>query len=341
MALSRRLPLSEVIVLCKLLRHYVSAGLTVTQVFRKQAEKGSARLRPAAGRIAGALEQGDSLEDALAREADLFPPLFVALARVGERSGMLPEVCGELEKYFTRQQKIIRRFLGEITWPAIQFVLAVFVLAGLIMIMGMLGGPAAKSFDLTGLGLSGPGGALIFLAAVFGTLAAAAGLFVAARRSLKGREGVDARLLRLPAVGPCLEALALSRFSMALALTGETGMPIERALRLSLRATGNQAFAARGKSAEAGVKRGDELTASLARTGLFPEEYLHVIAVGEESGQITEVLRRQADHYDEEAGRRLTILAAVASRGVWAGVAVCIIIAIFRIFNWIMSNYAV
>jgi type IV pilus assembly protein PilC len=331
---SPRLSLSDLIELCRVLRHYLSAGLVLVDVFRQQASRGRAGVRPAAGRIAAALEKGDSLEDALKPEAEVFPPLFVSLIRVGERTGMLPEVCGELEKFYTRKLKLRRQFIAQITWPVIQFVLAVFVLAAMILILGLVAqsqGPGAKPFDPLGLGLLGPSGALIFLAVVWGTLGAAAGLFVYARRTLRGREGVDAWLLRVPAVGPCLRVLALSRFCLAMGLTTETGMAVHRALRLSLRATGNQAFAASSEAAESSVKAGDELTVALTRVGLFPEEFLHILAVGEESGQISEVLRRQATNYDEEAGRRLTALAATAGYGVWALVGIFIIIAIFRI----------
>jgi type IV pilus assembly protein PilC len=329
---SPRLPLSDLIELCRVLRHYLSAGLVLVDVFRQQAAKGRGAIRPVAGRIAAALAKGDSLEDALKPETEVFPPLFLSLVRVGERTGMLPEVCAELEKFFTRQQKLERQFIAQITWPVVQFVMAVFVLAGLILILGMLppleGG---KHFDPLGLGLLGPSGALIFLAVVWGTLGAAAGLFVWSRRTLRGREGVDAWLLRLPALGPCLRVLALSRFCLSLGLTLETGMAVNRALRLALRATGNRAFEAASEGVEAAVKAGDEVTLALTRCGLFPEEFLHVLAVGEESGQIPEVLRRQAANYDEEAGRRLTALAAVAGYGVWIMVGIFIIIAIFRI----------
>ncbi len=332
--MSPRLSLSDLVELCRVMRHYLSAGLVLVDVFRQQATRGRPGVRAPAGRIAAALEKGDSLEDALKPEAEVFPPLFISLVRVGERTGMLPEVCGELEKFFSRQQKLKRQFIAQITWPVIQFVLAVFVIAGLILIMGWLAdrpGHGGKPFDPLGLGLFGGSGALIFLAVVWGTLGGAAALFVWMRRTLRGREGVDAWLLRLPALGPCLRALALSRFCLALGLTMETGMAVNRALRLSLRATGNQAFAAASEKIEAVVKAGDEVTLALGRSGLFPEEFLHILAVGEESGQISEVMRRQAAHYDEESGRRLAVLAGLAGYGVWAMVGIFIIVFIFRI----------
>jgi type IV pilus assembly protein PilC len=114
-------------------------------------------------------------------------------------------------------------------------------------------------------------------------------------------------------------------------------MPIANALRLSLRATGNPAFQARSDEVVSSVRGGRDLTTTLQRTGLFPDEYEHIIAVAEESGQLSEVLRQQAEYYHEEAGRQLQVLARLASFGVWLFVAVVIIVAIFRIFGGYLS----
>src|SRR5262249_39509759 len=146
------------------------------------------------------------------------------------------------------------------------------------------------------------------------------------------RQGVlDEFLLRLPALGPCLEALALSRFCMSLRLTAGTAMPIGQALKLSLRATGKSAFARPAQSVQLAVRRGDDLTRVLGETGLFPELFMSSLSVGEESGQVPEVMQRLGDDYHDEAGRRLTALAAVAAYGVWFFVAALMVVAIFRI----------
>ena len=276
MFFSSRLPLSSVIELCRVMRHYLGAGLTLRNVFRNQATRGDMRLRPVAGRIAAELDEGSALEDAMKRQGDVFPPLMTALACVGEQTGMLPEVFTELEKYYVRQQQLRRRFIGQAAWPILQFFAAVFVLAGLICIMGLIpqaSGQFALHYDPIGLGLSGPEGALIFLASVFGVLLFFAALYLVGRRLLRGGAFVDGFLLRTPILGRCLRALALTRFCLALRLTLETGMPIAKALRLSFRATGNAAFVDRLDRAVAAVKEGDELTAALTATGLFPEEF--------------------------------------------------------------------
>jgi type II secretory pathway component PulF len=191
--------------------------------------------------------------------------------------------------------------------------------------------PGGPAYDPLGLGLSGTGGALIFLACVAGAILVLAGSFWLARRSLAGRARIDAFLLGLPALGPCLKALALQRFCLALRLTHETGMSIIEAVKLSLRATGNRAFETRIDVATASVREGDELTTALTRTGLFPGDFLQILAVAEESGRLDEVLRHQAEHYHEEAERRLTFLTALAGYGVWVLVAAILIAVIFRL----------
>jgi type IV pilus assembly protein PilC len=303
--------------------------------FRQQANNGALAVRPVAGRIAAALDRGDSLEDALKAEEGVFPPLFVSLSRVGEQTGMLAEVFAELEKYYLRQRTLWRQFVAQSTWPVIQFVLAIFVLAGLILIMGMIADArGGKPLDPLGLGLAGPTGAMIFLGVVFGILAVLGGLYWFFTRGLRDNAALDNFLLGVPAVGPCLRALALTRFCLALRLTTETGMSIVKAMRLSLRATGNRAFMARSEQVEEQLRRGEEITVALTSTHLFPEDFQHMIAVAEESGTLHDVLAHQANHYHEESARRLTALTAVAGYGVWLFVAIIIIIAIFRIATW-------
>jgi type IV pilus assembly protein PilC len=328
------LSLSALIALCRALRHYLGAGLTLPQAFRQQAGR-RGPLGEVAGRLSQRMERGSDLFAALKAEGDAFPPLLLALVEVGEHTGMLPEVFAELEKYYTRQQRLQRDFWARSAWPILQLVLAVLVLTGLIWILGSLPinqKPGAPAYDPLGLGLSGPGGALLFLGVVVGVAIGGWALWRLAARSLKGRAAVDAFLLGAPALGPCLQALALSRFCLAMRLTHETGMPIGQALQLSLRATANRAFETKGEAALETVAAGDDLTLALTRTGVFPEDFLHIVAVAEEAGSLSEVMRHQADHYHEEAERRLARLTALAGAAVWIVVGLVLVFCIFRLY---------
>jgi type II secretory pathway component PulF len=333
--LSRRLSLGDLIELCRVMRHYLGAGLTLADVFAKQAKRGPVGVRAMAARVSQQLAAGGDLESALSREAGVVPPLLVSLASVGEHTGMLPEVFTDLEKYYIQQQRLRRSFLAAVAWPVIQFALAVGVLTVLIFALGLLGRPG---YDPLGLGLSGGGGAALFLGVVAGTLLGVYLLYRLAARTLGRSATFAALLLRVPVLGPCLRSLALGRFCMALRLTTETGMPIADALRLSLRATDNEAFIAQTPLVQTTVRKGRDLTLALTKTRLFPEDFLHILAVAEESGRLSEVMQHQTEHYQEESGRRLKVVAMLASGAVWVCVAGAMITAIFKLYFGVWSG---
>src|SRR5262245_7605929 len=337
-----RLSLSALIEMCRVLRHYLGAGLSLEEVFRQQMTRGPSSVRPIAARVALVLRRGGSLESALDKEKKHFPPIFLAMARVGERTGMLPEVFSDLEHHFLGQQKLRRRFISLTAWPLLQFFMAVMVLALLIFVMGALfeGTKDLKgeSFDPLGLGLFGWDGALIFLGVVFGSLFGTwLGFWLLGK--LLPATFRDRLLLAIPVIGGCLRDLALTRFCLALRLTTESGMSIAKAIRLSMEATGNAAFVAASAAAERTVSEGDDLTLALERTGRMPEDFLRIIQVAEASGTLAEVLRHQGEHYQETAGRRIAVLTVLFSVLVWLSVGACIIFAIFRIFLYIMGQY--
>jgi type IV pilus assembly protein PilC len=338
--MSRRLPTSALIELCRVLRHYLSAGLLLRDVFRNQARKGRPVLRPVAARILTAIEQGDDFQQALRHEGGVFPYLFVSMVSVAEHTGMLPEVFQDLERYYSRQLKLRREFLSRIFWPVMQLVLGVLVVALMVLILGLIAEsrPGTQPLDPLGLGLIGPRGAMIILGTAGGFAASIVIGYIVVSRVLRQKSFLDGILLGIPVIGPCLQALAMTRFCLALKLTSETGMSIGEALKLSLKATGNGAYEGRTRLIVSEVNRGTDLTQALAYSRLFPVEFLHIMEVAEESGSLTEVMRRQADHYDEEAGRRLAALASTTAYTVWLFVGGLMAWTIFRIFTMYISK---
>jgi type IV pilus assembly protein PilC len=334
MLFSARLPVASLIELCRSLRHNLSAGLSLRDVFRQQARQGTLAVRPLAERIRQVIERGDDLETALMRERKAFPPLFLALASVGERSGNLPEVFRELEKYYTLQQRMWRQFISLSIWPAFQLVAAIFVIAGMLLLIGILNPETQGAFHFDPLGIGvGPKAALRFLVVCFGTIGILIGGYFLATRTLRHRAAVDRILLRIPVVGPCLEAFALCRFSLALQLTMDTSLPAWEALDRSLKATGNGAFMAVTDSVQEQLRDGEKVSVALASVHLFPKEFINILATAEHTGQIPEVMRHQTEFYEEEASRRLVLLTRVAGFGIWLIVACLIIWVIFRMFS--------
>jgi type II secretory pathway component PulF len=302
---------------CRAIRHGHAAGLTLIRVFEMQARNGPAMLRDKAERIIRRLESGDSLEESLTAEGPNLPELFVSLAAVGERSGRIPEVFGQLEEYYRLQGQMRREFRAQAAWPIIQFVGAVVVIALTIFLLGILA----------------PAGEELFLAIVGAFVIGVVLAIKLATKTVAKQAGFEAWLLRVPVIGPCVQAAAMSRFCLSLQLTLDSSMSTPKALRLSLKATNNSAFEAQADGIAKRVKKGDELGKALGMNPVFPIEFLAAITVGEESGQIPEVMAKQAEYYREETVRRMRTLTRMSAWGVYILVGIFIIVAIFRIFS--------
>jgi type II secretory pathway component PulF len=316
---------------CRMIRHGHGAGLTLVRVFQTQAKNGPLGLRPAADRIARKLEAGETLEDALAAEAPVLPELFVSLAAVGDRTGRLPEVMAQLEEYYQLQGQMKREFRSQTAWPIFQFVAAVLVIAFVIFIFGFLQPSEATANGPLGIGLIGAPGAILFLVVVGSTVGGAILAYKLLTRSVAEMAGFEAWLLRVPVIGPFVHAGALSRFCLSLRLTLDSSLSIGKAIRMSLKATGNAAFLAQSDRIVKRVNKGEEVAKAVGMNPIFPAEFLAALNVGEESGQIPEQMGRQAEFYREETARRAKILTKAMAWGVYGLVAIFIIVAIFQL----------
>jgi type II secretory pathway component PulF len=325
---SRRIPLADLIDLCRILRHQLSAGFSVHQVLKKQGERGRRSYRAIAGSIADHLQKGNSFSDALEKEKRAFPVLFLALVKLGETTGHLAEIFGELERYYQLELQLRRQFRNQTFLPILQFVFAVAIIAGLVFLLGLID---PKRPLLTIFGLGGAAGALAFLGTVVGSLALVVVLYFVVARAGRQKTWMDLLLLTMPAIGPCLRAIIMSRFTLALQLTLDTGLSITTALRLSLDATGNAYFASHADGVTHALKNGVPLHDALEATGLFASDFIDMVTSSEASGSVPEMMRNLAQQYQEEAARRLTMLTRVAGGAVACAVAGFIIWAIFKL----------
>ncbi len=312
--------------LCHSLGTMLRSGVQIDRALNVAANQGgSTRMRRAMTDAAQRIEQGSSLVDALAAQK-MFPPLFLNLVDAGEQSGSLDRVLDELGRLFELQHRLWRRFLAKIALPVLEYIFAVLVLAGVSFFVSQflgdagsaaaLGLPRARHMLLVGFGIP------------FGL--AFSYLFVV--KPLGGTRLWHEVLLRIPLLGRVAQALALARFSLVLHLMYEAGFPIEEALVRSFHATGNGAFAARGPAVAEAVLAGATLTEALEGTRLFPNEYLEIISVAEESGRVSERLEWLAGNYAETAEAAMGALVTGLTCLIWACVAAFIIYNIFKLF---------
>jgi type II secretory pathway component PulF len=330
---SSKCPLADLVAWCRALRHSLGAGLSPVRIFKQQAKSGPRSLRGVAADVTEKLEAGESLEDAFEPYRDRFPPLFLELVAVGEQTGRLEDTFQELEAYYESNLSVQRNFRAQMMYPAIQFIAAILIISGLIWIMGMLGSSGkAITTDPTGTGLTGTTGAILFMVIAFGSVGVVLLLMKKAANNVQWRGRMEAMLLRFPGWGPALLSFALQRFAVALRMCVEAGLSAEKTMRYSFRATSNAAFTSGEERAVEVVKRGRTMSEALRASGApFTDEFREMVLMGEETGNIPEVMERVANQLREEAERRMRSAAQLTSWCIYGLVAIMIIIFIFKI----------
>lgn len=330
---SSKCPLPALVAWCRTLHHSLGAGLSPVRIFKQQAKSGPRVLRGIAADVAKKLEAGDSLEDAFEEHRNRFPPLFLELVAVGEQTGRLEDAFAELTDYYESNLSVQRNFRAQMMYPAVQFVAAVLVIACLIWVLGMLASSGkAVTTDPLGIGLTGGTGAVLFIVIAFGFVGAILLAMKVAANNVRWRAKLEGMLMILPAWGPALLSFALQRFAVALRMCVEAGLRAEKTLQYCFAATSNSAFTSRADRAIAVVKRGRTIGEALVASGApFPDEFREMVLMGEETGDMPEVMERLAVRYREEAERRLRSAAQMTSYCIYGLVAIMIIIAIFKI----------
>ncbi len=319
-----RLSTKALILFCHQLGVMTEAGVPLRRALATLRRVSRGSLRRVTGAISDDLAAGRTFTEAIDRCGRAFPVLARNLVLVGERTGNLEEVLKGLSEYYELQQRIIRRMLSKMILPLLQYVFAIAVLAAVAWIRQSLLDQPPKGFLGSPLGI---------LAVGWGLLPGGWLAYLLVTRVLGGARPVHEFLLRIPVLRRVMRSFAIGRFSWCMALCMDSAVSVRDALALSLRATGNRAFAARERAISGKVASGGTLSEALAETRLFPLEFIEIVAVGEESGKLSESFRRQADNHFEDAGASATALAMVAAGALWVLVAAFIVYQIFLMFS--------
>ncbi len=332
MFFSRRIRLKSLGELARRLAVSTDAGIDDRKIWQGEADRCPVSMRPVVAEIRDAVAQGDSLTDAFARTGDFFPSMFREMVEVGEKTGSLPTVFRQLADHYEHRLKLNRLFLAAITFPVIQLGLALAVIGILILVMGAL------DVDILGFNLTGVSGLLVYLLIIAGVAGALFLVFLSAKRGASWTRPLQLLIIRLPGIGGCLQTIALAQMSWVLHLTMNVAIDVRRALTLALRSTGTDYFRQHTDQIVADVSGGGEIHRALSRTGVFPEDFIAAVEVGEQSGRLTESMGRLSKQYEEKAKLALTTLSVIAGFVIWALVAAFIIFLIFRVFGFYVGT---
>lgn len=267
------------------------------------------------------VNEGSALGDAMARHPKVFQELYVNMIRAGEASGNLDAVLFRLADFLEAQNKLRAKIVSALFYPIVMTIIGAGIMA--ILMVSVVPKVTAIFAD-TGKALPWNTQMLI---AISDTVSSWKGLVVLAfviagvqmfrrwKRTPRGRAAVDRALLKLWIVGPLARQIAITRFAKTLATMLASGVPLLRALDIVKSILGNTVLQKVVEDAKESIKEGESIAAPLKRSGEFPPIVTHMIAVGERSGQLEQMLEEVAHAYDMEIdlkmGRLTTLLEPV------------------------------
>jgi MSHA biogenesis protein MshG len=273
-------------------------------------------LRDALADIVTSLESGRDLGTSFARHNDIFPPLYVNMVRVGETTGTLDTAFLRLCDYLSMEQDVHDRVKSALRYPLI-VVAAVIVAVGIISVKVI---PAfAPIFRVLGDKIPLPTRLIMGASSItqhywWLILLIAAAAFLAARSYVgtdAGRYQWHRALLKMPLVGSLIHEAVLARVTRSLAICLSAGIPALQALGTIARTTGNDCVSEAILHLRDMVERGESISRAAATAELFPALVVQMIAVGEETGELSELLGEVAEHYRRDVDYQLKNLSAV------------------------------
>ncbi len=259
------------------------------------------------------LESGRDLASALARHPRIFSPLFISMVRVGETTGQLDEAFLRITQYLEADKETRERVKAAVRYPIIVLV-AIGIAIGIMNVFVIP--EFAKLFASQKLELPWQTQVIISVSefsvawwhVILGAvLAIAIGVRLYVETE-SGRYRWDRLKLRVPIVGHIIHRAIMARFSRAFAIALRAGVPLIQSLTVVARAVGNEFVSDHVLSMRNGIERGETLTRVAITTGLFTPVVLQMLAVGEETGSVDELLIEVSDFYEREVDYDLKYL---------------------------------
>ena len=274
------------------------------------------RLKRIMGVVKQKVNEGSSLADALREHPKVFSDLYVNMIRAGESSGALDVVLIRLADFTESQAQLRNKILGAMLYPAIMVVVGIAIVSILFVVVIP---KVTKIFEDMNVTLPWTTRILIGVSSFardywYVVLVALPALVFGVRRyvrTARGRAAWDRAKLRAPIFGELTRMLALSRFAKTLATLLASGVPLLTAMDIVKNIVSNTLLAGVIDKARDAIREGESIAAPLKRSGQFPPLVYHMIAIGERSGQLEEMLQNVAKSYEAQVEMRIGALTSL------------------------------
>lgn len=257
------------------------------------------------------IDQGSSFNEALLKYKQYFSDLYISMVKSGEASGSLDDILNRLAIYQEKAVALRRKVKSAVTYPitvmifaaAILAVIMIFVVPRLASIFEDLGSklPAMTmiTINTSKFIASWKGGGSILLSILFIILL----LRYLYKKTVKGRYAIDAFLLKLPKFGDLIKKVSIARFTRSMGTLLKSGVPILTSIDITASNSGNKVIEKNIVTTRSSVESGRSLAEPLRNLKIFPPMVVEMVRVGEETGNLDDMLFKVADYYEDEVDR--------------------------------------
>ncbi|MGH7612592.1 MAG: type II secretion system F family protein [Gemmatimonadales bacterium] len=296
----------DVVVFTRQFATMINAGLPLVQaldILAQQTENKA--LADFTRQVVYDVESGQTLADALRKHPKAFSDLYVNMVAAGEAGGILDTILLRLAEFLEKNDAIIRKVKGAMVYPVVIMSVAVIAIAVLLIFVI----PTFQTmFASVQLELPLPTRIVIGMSqlltsywwVILGVIVLGAFSLNRYYKTSRGRLQIDSLMLRLPVIGDVLRKSAVSRFTRTLGTLISSGVSILDGLEITARTAGNMVIHNAVMESRQSIAGGDTIAAPLQRSKVFPPMVISMIAVGEQTGGLDEMLSKIADFYDEE-----------------------------------------
>jgi len=300
------------------------------------------RLKRVVSEVRQRVNEGGSLADALAAHPRIFNGLFVNMIRAGESSGALDVVLVRLADFTESQARLRSKIVATMIYPVAMLVIGTLVLGALFTVVIP---KITKIFEDTKAVLPWTTKVLIafstFMANYWWIMVVLQGLtvwgFFRWKASAAGRARWDRFKLTVPVFGRLIRTIAIGRFSRTLATLLKSGVPLLAAMDIVKNVVGNVRLAEVIEQARASIQEGESIAAPLKRSGEFPPLVHHMVAVGEKTGALEEMLGNVADAYEDQVETTVAALTSLLEPFMIVAMGVVVAFIVFSILMPILQ----
>lgn len=338
----------DLVIFTRQLAVMLAAGLPILRCLKILEEQASnPRLKHAVQDIQEDIETGLPLWEAFGRHSRIFSKVYISMLKAGETGGVLDAVLDKLIYHLEKEQEFNSKLKAASIYPLFISILSVFVV---LLVITLIMPRFVSIFASSGVQLPLPTRLLIGVSAFLktgggGTISGILGLIYLIKRFKRTTRGgliYDSILLHLPILGKSIRQIAIARFARTLGILIKSGVSVLQALEVVEEIVGNKVIGRAIAGACTSIKEGESIASPLQRTGLFESLVTHMLAVGEETGRLDEMLIHLSDYYEVELIHTLNTLIAMIEplliflvALVVGGVVISILYPMFEMINLI------